>query len=216
VAACALVLALVIGPAFNRADGASTSNLKQIRIKNDAFLNYDFTEENHSKNKVDWPITVVFWNGVDNVDDIKLLFRDRFHATGSPMNSYLNNGAGWKWDSDKGRKENLCSLGDSAHYRIYAPGGEDRFYNTAWGYYAIASTHFDHNECTGVNEWFGLSTKAEARLADEAENILGKRDVRRNSLAFGNAEPERVEGDHHWRNEGQATTIKIPPNCCGT
>lgn len=207
---CALALSLAIAPAFNHADGASTENLKQVHSKLDAFLNYDFTEEDHSQNKVDWPITVLFWNGATHVDDVKFLFRDRFHARGSPMNSYLNNGAGWQWDSDKGRKENKCSIGDSAHYRIYAPSGQDYFFNKAWGFYAIASTHFDHNECLGINEWFGLSTKAEARLADEAENILGNRDVRRNALPFGNAEPERIQGDHHWRNEGNATTIKIP------
>lgn len=210
VAIWALALALAVGPAFNRADGASTEKLRQIHIKNDAFLNFDFTEENHAKNKVDWPITVVFWNGATSIDKVKGILGKRFDKEGSRLRAYLNNGAGWQWDGDRGRKEDQCSIGDSAHYRIYAPSGQDYFFNSAWGFYAIASTHLDHNECAVVDKWSGLSTKAERFVASEAENILGKKDVHRNVLPFGNAELEHVEGDHHWKNEGDATTIKIP------
>lgn len=210
-AVCVLALALAIGSASNRADGATASNLKALHIENDAFLNYDFTEEDRDKDKVDWPITILFWNGATDVDWVKEILGGRFDKEGSRQRAYINNGAGWSWDGDKGRKEVQCGWGDSAHYRIYAPSETDHFFNEAWGFYAIASTHLDHNECEFINEWFGLSSKAERWVADEAVHKLGHKDVNRNALAFKNAEKERVEGDHHWRNEGMATTIKIPP-----
>jgi hypothetical protein len=211
VVAAAVALALALGSTFNHADGATTQNLRQLHIENDAFLNYDFSDENHSSSNVDWPITIVFWNGATSVDHVKDILGGRFDRVGSRLRAYINNGAGWSWDGDKGRKENQCGFGDSAHYRIYAPSGQNYFFNSAWGFYAIASTHLDHNECTEIGEWSGLSSKAERYVADEAENILGRRDVHRNVLHFANAETERNEGTHHWRNEGEATTIKIPP-----
>jgi hypothetical protein len=205
-----------LGPAI----GAKTEHLAQIHTKLDAFLNYDFAGENHARDNVDWPITIIFWNGATSIDKIKELLSVGFDQTGSRAYAYLNNGAGWEWDGDRGRKQALCSFNaESAHYRVYAPSGQDYFFNTAWGYYAIASTHIDHDECGGTTNggetWSGLSSRAEGWVDSEAEHRelaheLPPGSVKRNVLELGNAETERFEGSHHWKNDGKASTIKIP------
>ena len=178
-------------------------------MEEDAFLNYDFTSQEHSRHHVDWAISLLFWND-SSVDSVKDALDNWFGETGDPMNAYINNGAGWKWDTDKGRKEDKCRpIGDSVHYRIYGPHA-DRFYNERWGFYNIASVHIDHNECNFIDKWSGESEKAEGIVASAFAIDFGANSVREDRVNFENIQKTEVEGDHHWENDAFATKLKMP------
>lgn len=196
--------------------GATAHHLVQIKSDDDAFLNYDFLEEDHSAKKVDWAIDLLFWNN-SNVNSVGDALGPWFFWTGSPMHAYFNNGAGWKWDSNKGRKEFLCTaVGDNVHFRIYGPPS-DRFYNQRWGFYNIASAHIDHNECAevpwigvSVDKWSGESEVAESIVARVFRFVFGEDAVREDVLNFENFQKHENEGSHHWENDAFATKLKMP------
>lgn len=194
----------------NTGHSATAHNLSQIPIAEDAFLNYDFTEEDHSRRKVDWAISLLFWNNA-SVNGVKNALDPIFGwETGGPMHAYVNNGDGWQWDVDSGRKTARCpSFGEAIHYRIYAPPS-DAFYNQNWGYYTIASIHIDNNECNVFGTWFGNSEKAEHKLAKAFEIGFGPASVREDALLFRNFQRKEKEGEHHWENDGHATKLRMP------
>jgi hypothetical protein len=189
--------------------GAEAHHLVQTHIEEDAFLNYDFTSMDHSSHHVDWAISLLFWNN-SSVNGVKDALDDQFHPTGSTMNAYLNNGAGWHWDTDKGRKEVQCiAVGDSVHYRIYGPPS-DHFYNERWGFFNIASVHIDHNECNFIDKWSGESEKAEGIVADVFASTYDSSFVKEDWVNFENIQKTEVEGDHHWENDAFGTKLKMP------
>jgi hypothetical protein len=212
---CLLLVALV-----GTGRSATATSLKQVPIAEDAFLNYDFLSEDHSRYNVDWPISLLFWNNA-HVDSIKETLDLFFLHRGSGMHAYVNNGAGWKWDIDSGRKTNICPVGGSAiHYRIYAPPS-DAFYNLQWGFYVIGSVHFDSHECNPLQAvpgpvgdilvpWFGKSEVAEKQVAKMFEWLVGPHAASEDALWFRNFEQARKQGDHRWLNDGYATKLRMP------
>jgi hypothetical protein len=188
------------------AGAGSTSHLTILYIREDAFRNYDFLSQTVSSTNVDWPVNFLFYNNAE-VDKVKDAMR--FSFAGSRMNGRINDGSGFVWDQDGGRKNYLCPIiGDAYHYRLYADG-DDRLYNAAWGYYVIGTSHIDHNEC-GFGAWFGKSETAEGYIASRARSAFGSSNVAEDWSSFANSEPYREEGNHIWQNNGLATAVRVP------
>ncbi|MDW8059125.1 MAG: hypothetical protein RMK01_03530 [Thermomicrobium sp.] len=90
----------------------------------------------------------------------------------SPSSMYLraNDGSGWFWDSDGGRKFLISGYTNWFHHIcLYAPASTDYFYSTAWGRYVLATTHIDRNEGTPQAQ-FGWSETAEEYFAASFRN----------------------------------------------
>ena len=78
-------------------------------------------------------------------------------------------------------------------------------YNPSFGYYTFATTHYDHHEL--CNDWYDDSEGTEADLYNRA---VGKGWSANHDYAnFVNYE-WYDEGNHHWRNNGYATPIRVP------
>jgi hypothetical protein len=192
---------------------ATAGNLRLIHKQEDAFRNYDFTSYHVARNKVDWPINLVFYNAVTNVNIVKDDLNFAFNQTGSTMHGRVSDSGGqFFWDDDNGKKNALCSnpihLSDAFHFRIYASPA-DSLFNLKWGFYAIASSHIDHDECW-VHKWTGLSENAELAVAKAAALEYGQNAVHIDLHNFYNFEPLRREGSHIWLNDGWATFIRVP------
>ena len=188
------------------AGAASTSKLTILTIREDAFRNYDFLSQTVSSTNVDWPVNFLFWNNAE-IDKVKDAMR--FSFPGSTMYARLNDGSGYVWDQDGGRKTYLCPIiGDAHHFRVYADG-DDRLYNLGWGYYILGTSHIDHNEC-GLGRWFGKTETAEAYIAGRARTAFGSGNVVEDWSSFANSEPYREEGNHIWQNNGLATSVRVP------
>jgi hypothetical protein len=187
-----------------------------------------------SRCKVDNPITLLFINNAD-VNKAKAAVGwapgcawdgnplcDLHHAA-TPANLRLRDGVpddgtgrpgsayNATWDSDRGSQTGAPCIGTKYHYRVYAPGpdigGDDRFYNTRWGYYVVASTHVDyHDKCSG--KWSGESEIVEGAVAADARSrgLL----VDSDSVAMFNPLPFRQFATHRWLNDGLASTITLP------
>ena len=109
----------------------------------------------------------------------------------------------------EGRLFLIAPFGSAIHYRIYASPYTDRFFNVRWGYYNIASAHYDVHEGTPW-EWSGDSEKAENEISATWEQLVGPRSVFHSWIPFDNYEEKRVEGTHHWWNNGKATKLRVP------
>jgi hypothetical protein len=217
-------VALVVMAVADGADGATACKdepptyckLSQVHSQDTAFLNYDFTEQNHSRHKVDWPVDLVFWN-LSSRRRIARILRFEFRYRGSEMNGYVNNGHGWRWSTDDGPKTAFWRLGDAYHFRIYAPPrfgphGErlearERMFNLRWGFYDIATAHIDHDEGFG---WSGNSEKAEKMISRIWFNHNGEGSVFYSQVPMLNFEEAYWEGTHYWRNDGNATKLRVP------
>lgn len=137
------------------------------------------------------------------------------------------------WDSDKGvYKGGVCGYVYRGgvitppgirfnvhkwHYRVYAPEGQDRFFNRTLGYYVIASSHQDHNDsvddpifgislCPG--DWYGGSERAEQEVAQAASAHPGWT-VHPNAINMHNPDHRRWIKNRYYENSGKATEITI-------
>lgn len=193
--------------------------------RGDWVLNYDFHEQvengkNFSK-KADWGVSLLFYNNaeVDKVKEIGDELYDRFgankHGVVEDKPLQKNGTGGARWDADAGIKDTRCPRGDqrAIHFRIYAPStsmhaerDNDRMYNTTFGYYVIATTHVDHNEC-----WRGAWFDGAERAEDHVSAFYRRKGyaVYEDWAYFYNYEPHRVEGDHTWDSNGYITAINI-------
>lgn len=177
----------------------------------DQFYTYDFTARTVSATGVDWPVTIIF-HGNASVAKVKSAFQARGWSNPfvSTMYGYLNDGSAFAWASDGGVK----TFGSkTAHMRLYAPGG--RMYNSVWGYYVVATTHFDNAELAGPpTQWFGMSEDAAAAAVQTAVKAWGSKNVTLNSVPLGNAqygEEKGANGERHiWQCDGMATLIRVP------
>ncbi len=205
-----LGLAWLLSPT-SEVRGATAHHLVQIHSEEDSFLNYDFESENHSRHNVDWAIDLLFWND-SSVNTVKRILEGPFPSLGGPMYAYFDNGGGWKWDTDKGAKEQLFSnFGDVTHFRIYGPPGHDHFFNVHWGFYNIASAHIDHNEVNVIDKWSGESEKAEHIIDSDWRYLLGRRSVFEDHNNFENFQSESEStGGHHWENNAYASKLRVP------
>ncbi|HXG42859.1 MAG TPA: hypothetical protein VNL95_09060 [Dehalococcoidia bacterium] len=187
--------------------GASTTQLTWLYIGEDRFRNYDFNSQLDSATNVDWPITILFWNNAE-VDKVKDFYRWACCPyPGGAKYAYLNEGFGDVWDSDAGQKGHWCPVfGETPHMRFYADS-DDTLYNIYWGYYVLASTHYDVREC-GFGKWHGDSERAEEYFVDVA--LFFGYAAQHDWAYFWNYEPYREEGNHFWDNNGWASAVNIP------
>lgn len=191
------------------AKAAIAEHLGILRVGSDEFYNYDYSSEENNPENVDWAIDMLFYND-SSVDKVKKDLGTWLSQVGSTAYAYFVTPTGWQWDGDKGRKESFCTtIGDNVHYRIYGPKGSDRFYNLKWGFYNIASTHIDHNECNVIDKWSGASEKAEGIVASDSRRAFGRRHVKEDAINFHNAEKHENVGSHHWEGNGYATIVWV-------
>jgi len=132
-----------------------------------------------------------------------------------------NRSAGARFDTDGGRKTKCGKDHTDIHYRVYAPGSDDpsqeRLFDPKWGYYVVASTHYDHGEdvpfCQAKTRWFGKSEEASFRVIDAARSMNPPLDVKQDYFGTHNKETTHRDTNdkgHIWQNDGKASGIKIP------
>jgi hypothetical protein len=140
----------------------STTTYTTISYSGDTWYNWDNLSTSCAcSNNVDWPVTLVFRTNA-SVNRVKSIVGG---VGGSSMYLRANDGSGWFWDSDPGRKLLIPGYINWFHHiRVYAPASTDYFYSTAWGRYVLATTHIDRNEGTS-QEQFGWSETAEEYFA---------------------------------------------------
>ena len=169
-------------------------NIQVIPISGDYFHNYDFRDQYcASETCADWPVTM-FWGGNTEVADVHNYLED----IGYPRDSggwmwahvYENLYDDEDWDEDEGRQSQCDCVWDPfksvwngymAHTRIYGYAGM-YLYNSAYGYYAIGTTHYDINHVASCNrkycqgssdpgtQRFGWSETVAGRIAEAASN----------------------------------------------
>lgn len=136
---------------------------------------------------------------------------------------------GWTWDTDRGIKRDPCTPGfvKTPHMRLYAPRGPfapgegvDYFFSARFGYYVIATVHYDWGECesklVGVlksNSWghAGYSERVEKRIVDAFAalwNDGGDDSVTYDSVPLYNAE-HFTKGGHVASSDGIASRISL-------
>jgi hypothetical protein len=180
-------------------------NLMPIFVREDFFYEYDFVSKNCQNSKVDWAVDMVYWNNA-SVSKVKNIYK---WGSGSTMYAYLSDGSGGAWDSDNGAKTGKRPDHSQLHFRPYAYGGS-RMYNVDWGYYVIATTHYDWYENEpGYTAFFGYSETAEQELVSITVNK--GYDVWYDHLNLYNYEYVRWDGDGLWMNDGYATTVDVYP-----
>lgn len=94
------------------------------------------------------------------------------------------------------------------HYRVYADG-DDRMFNSTWGYYLLSTTHIDQNEC-GSSPTYGWSEDASNHVANAAAAAWGASRVHRNAVSLGNGFIAYWKGNHYMQNDGYAHYIDVP------
>ena len=224
-----LALALVAGVLAGRplatgvapAGAATTGHLTYVTMDEDAFYNYDFNSITGDPlaTNVDWPIDLLFWNNA-SVASVTSLYRPGYPYSGSSQYALLaddKNAEGddvsdwnWSWDGDAGVKDRFCPSYNTRarHMRLYAPGG-GQLYNINWGYYVLATTHTDFQEC-----WFGTqygwSEDTEHIFAGYARDHGYTVAEDAPNLDFGNSEAPHWEGNHYWQNDGHASAVNVP------
>ena len=207
-----LVLAVLLLLATAGIAGAWTAaNLQPVSFAEDQFYNHDFTAKTVSATGVDWPVTIIFY-GNASVSKIKSAFKTRGWSNPfvSTMYGYENDGSGFVFAADGGVKTFATK---SPHMRLYAPGG--RMYNSTWGYYVIATTHYDYAELASPpTQWFGMSEDAATAATQTAIKAWGSTSVTLNSIPVGNSqygEETGANGQRHiWQCDGMATLIRVP------
>jgi len=189
----------------------TAASLQPVTQAADQFYNYDFTGKSAVATGVDWPVTIVF-TGNASVSKIKSAYKLRgwVNPFVTTMYGYENDGSGFVWASDGGVKTIAVK---SAHMRLYAPGG--RMQNSAWGYYVLATTHYDNAELSSPpTQWFGNSEDAATAAVQTAIKAWGPGCVTLNSVPLYNAQNGEVVGPtgerHIWQCDGMATIIRVP------
>jgi len=199
--------------------GNTATKVTLVGISEDRFYNYDFRSNGStSKSNVDWPVMIVF-NKNANVNKVKNAF---WGSTAIGNNMYarmtddINAANSWVWDSDRGTKTGACTSGQIfRHMRVYGPPDGDRMYNPSWGYYVLATTHYDREECLSTKQ-FGWSETAEEYMTKHIENKYIKNvpnptwSISRDYMNLFNPESARWEGNNFWHSDGRATFIRVP------
>ncbi len=154
---------LVITPFLPYVLAWTTTNLTVLGIAEDRFYNYDFESNTVASDNVDFPVTMVFWGNAE-VNKVKSIFFGT-GAIAQAKYEKLYDGYGWVWDTDRGTKGIVYSTYLNSlvylNIRIYADS-DDRLYNSYWGYYVIATTHYDDFP---DEDWAGWSEYAEQDFA---------------------------------------------------
>lgn len=200
------------------------------------FYNFDFATQEKDQNRVDWnrvdwPIDTI-WAGSSSIDLVKSYMNSEFGwgSHGSAMAASMDGASspetapGWAWDTDKGQKENLCTVHyKTPHTRLYAPPDTDQLYSLDYGFYVLGTTHFDWGECVGApaNYLFGVHYGG-AGYSETVENLIVQEveahptlqngemfaSAKPNSVPLGNAE-HFTHGDRIAESNGRATMINL-------
>jgi Concanavalin A-like lectin/glucanases superfamily len=202
------------GPLEEQASGGTSRRLQRFHVGGSTFWNYDFSKTSLDSTKVDWPVTLIFWNNAA-VDDVKLWGSCNCATEWGLTHSSVGYPGEW-WIPDLGSAlgGGYC-FGNKWHYRVYGDGStiphHNYLYSLAWGYFVVGTSHIDHHEnCPG--EWSGNSEKAEQRIADESRAWWGAFHLERDKVPLHNTYWNHGKGfwrgKHLWRNDGKATKIK--------
>lgn len=212
-----LLALAAVSTAANPASAATArNNVCYFFQTNDGAVwhNYDYTSKNAYCNNVDWATSLMFYEYA-NIDKVKSILHTRGYGANSTNSMHMPIGTprmspGVTWDSDAGKKGVACPGRNQTtrHYRIYAPPAYQMNYSVMYGYFVVASTHWDGNECwiTGKRHWG----------SEEVETHIGRvlsaagYQVNYDWANYSNWEPYRVEGNHTWENDGWATFVRIP------
>ncbi len=195
-------------------------------ISNDGFYSYDFDSQSVNDNNVDWPFNMI-WYDEANINDVKSYLSSRgFSGSGSAKYAYVyetSNVNAPEWDTDGGKKSGCYtdSVGNKRfrHTRLYAPTDSpyyDAFFDVyTYGYYIVATTHYDINETSGCdagNPWFGYSEDLENYIADLADDnfVVSRDSYYLNNAGYGVYDPGVKPGlNHYHQSDGYATKIRF-------
>lgn len=184
----------------------SNDNLTMLTASGlgDYWYNYDFFGWDHigDEDYVDHPATIVF--GLYGFkSSVKSGFDDYYPYSGGTIYNALNDGSGWGYDSDSGRKTSWNDL-DAYHYRLYADDGTS-MYNTEWGNWTLATTHWDNLWAGGG---YGWQEYVEDDLCDIADNDIGW-DVYEDEYYFYNYDDFYTNGLCTYVCDGYASYIVV-------
>lgn len=189
------------------ASSATADDLTQMNTGyGDFFYNYDFLSDSVAWNNVDWGMSLLFYNNAE-INKVKGQVGG-YWAVGSTMHAYMWNNGTWGpgFDTDAGKKTDTPScFGSTRHFRIYAPPTTDRFYNQSYGYYVVASTHYDHHEL--CDSWFDDSEGTEGDVGSDVGDNGGNAVF--HDYGWFNNHAWHNEGNHHWRQDGYATYVYV-------
>lgn len=176
----------------------------------DQIYNYDFSSESATSTNVEWPIDLVFYNNA-TINGVKNMLSGTYWVPGSEEYARLNNrymGTGWVWDSDGGEKTGVPTCWTTTkHYRIYAPSSLDAFYNPAYGFYVVGSTHEDIDEIPGCDAHYNYSEAVEQDIANIWRNL--GHTTYYDDYWFANQQYD-LQGNHHFDSDGYATYLHVP------
>jgi hypothetical protein len=188
---------------------SSTTHLALVTIGDDTIRNYDFHSQTVSSTNIDWAVSLIFSNNA-TINKVKSALDnpyDQGATCASPQYGRLDDGAGYVWDTDSGKKTTCCPItGSDYHFRIYADSDDRLGYNATYGYWVFGTTHKDVKEC-GTGTWYGDSEVAEQYMRSVKPSGWGMTAEARN---MSNPEPARWDGDHYWNNSGYATVFSVP------
>ena len=203
--ASAAVLAAIAKPA----GAASTSHLDFYSQGATTIRNYDFNNQVVTATGVDWAVDLLFIQNA-TINKVKAGFPsyDQGGTCASAQYGRMNdNGAGYVWDSDQGKKTTCCPItGSDYHFRVYADSDDRLGYSAGFGYWVFGTTHKDVQEC-GSGTWYGDSEAAESHLVSVRPSNWS---VCASCQWMKNAEPARWDGDHFWSNDGYASVLYVP------
>ena len=187
------------------------------------FLNYD-GGPNYNRKDRDWPVTLVFYGNArvnkakDALEEISFPRSDG-GTKFLPWRLRYNTRYPERIDRDKGKKTQCNHEGRDMHARVYASNA-DQLYDPEYGYYVVASTHYDTGDTddgpgdpcyTGKKKRFGFSETVEGRIAKRFTDE-GYR-VHRNVRQAYNYEKKRTispqSEDHIWESNGKLTSIRL-------
>jgi len=226
-AASLLLLALAGGSA----QAHSVGNLGYVTgsgMNEDGVRNYDFDTQRVASDNVDWPVNLIFFDNASiNTVKADLCTHGDLCTGGSTKNGRMDDeapiasGSGcsnWCWDADSGSKTYVCGTvwgydATDVHYRPYSPNPPDRMYNTYWGFYVFASSHWDKHDsslCPGTSQ-YGWNEQAEKVIWQDWVDWRGTGAAWNNSPTDGNNyQPKHWAGDNYWDNSGEVTRLRVP------
>ncbi len=198
------------------------NNLRYKTVREDRLYNFDFESQSAVYNNVNCPLDMLFVCNAE-VDKVKDIY---WGLAGPALFEYykFDDGAGWKWDSDRGTKEPFVGIECSSliipyrilHMRLYAPSPADRLYNDAWGYYVVGTCHLDVcPEPTGGGQ-AGWSETAEGWFTQYAGDAGYT--IRHDNYDFYNQQNgwdqnngQGTQYAFYWENDGWASVVVVLP-----
>lgn len=176
------------------------------------FWNWDFGSQVADSAHLDFPITFIFANGA-TINKVKDGIGWGCNFCSTQYMQLADTDSVSRWDSDDGKKDGCYTVGADTHFREYADPRDDRMgYTTLWGYYTIASTHHDVNECGPSGRSYGWSEDA---AGDLGNTILNRRNVTgwdlfRDHIYIGNGFTQYSVADHTYQSDGNADYVLVP------